>query len=78
MKFEHGRARSYFEKAAASLPDQDRASMFAAEIMATIYRELFDQISSVQFDVFRNRLGVSKKRRLQIALSIWLKSKLQR
>jgi 15-cis-phytoene synthase len=78
MKFEHGRARSYFDKADSSLPDQDRASMFAAEIMGTIYRELLDQISSVQFDVFRNRLGVSKKRRFQIALSIWLKSKLQR
>jgi hypothetical protein len=33
---------------------------------------------AVQFDVFRNRLTVSKSRRLQIALSIWLKSKLKK
>jgi len=78
MKFEHARAASYFDKAAASLPDGDRASMFAAEIMGAIYKELLDQIPAVQFDVFRNRLTVSKSRRLRIAFSIWLKAKLQR
>jgi phytoene synthase len=78
MKFEHARAASYFEKAAASLPDGDRASMFAAEIMGAIYKELLDQIPAVRFDVFRNRLTVSKSRRLRIAFSIWLKAKLQR
>ncbi len=78
MKYEHFRASSYFEKAAASLPDQDRPSMFAAEIMGAIYKELVAQIAAVQFDVFRNRLTVSKARRLQIALSIWLKAKFQR
>jgi 15-cis-phytoene synthase len=78
MKYEHARARLYFEKAAASLPEQDRPSMFAAEIMGTIYRELLEQIPAVQFDVFRNRITVSKSRRLKIAFSIWLKSKLKR
>lgn len=78
MTFEHARAASYFEKAAASLPDGDRASMFAAEIMGAIYKELLDQIPAVRFDVFRNRLTVSKSRRLRIAFSIWLKAKLQR
>lgn len=78
MKYEHSRARSYFEKAAGSLPDQDRPSMFAAEIMGAIYKELLDQIPAVQFDVFHNRLTVSKSRRLQIALSIWLKSKFKK
>lgn len=77
MKFEHARAQSHFAKAAAALPESDRASMFAAEIMGAIYRELLDQIPAVKFDVFRNRLTVSKWRRLQIAFSIWLKSKLK-
>jgi 15-cis-phytoene synthase len=78
MKYEHARARLYFEKAAASLPEQDRSSMFAAEIMGTIYRELLEQIPAVQFDVFHHRLTVSKSRRLKIAFSIWLNSKLKR
>ena len=78
MKHEHARARSYFDKAAASLPDQDRASMFAAEIMSAIYRELLDSIQAVQFDVYRNQIAVPKKRRARIALSTWLNSKLKR
>jgi 15-cis-phytoene synthase len=78
MKFEHARARSYFEKAAASLPESDRSSMFAAEIMSQIYRELLDSIAGLQFDVFRNRVTISKKRKMRIALAVWLKSKLKR
>ena len=52
--------------------------MFAAEIMGAIYKEMLEQLPSVQFDVFHNRLTVSKSRRLQIALGIWLKSKLKK
>jgi 15-cis-phytoene synthase len=78
MKFEHARARSYFEKAAASLPEADRAAMFAAEIMSKIYGELLNSIAGVQFDVFRNRVTISKKRKMQIALGTWLKSKFKR
>jgi phytoene synthase len=78
IKFEHARARSYFERAAASLPDQDRHAMFAAETMSAIYRELLDQIPAVKYDVYRNRLMVRKSRRMKIALKLWLKSKLRR
>ncbi len=78
MKHEHARAVTYFERAAASLPEGDRASMFAAEIMGSIYRELLDNIAAAQFDVYRNRITVPKMRRLKIALRIWLDSKLKR
>jgi len=78
MKFEHARAVSYFERAAAALPEVDRAAMFAAEIMGTIYRELLDNIAAAQFDVYRNRITVPKMRRLKIALRIWMDSKLKR
>jgi phytoene synthase len=78
MKFEVVRARSYFERADRSLPDQDRPAMFAAEIMSAIYRELLDQIPAVKYDVFRNRLAIPRSRRMKIAIKIWLKSKLKR
>jgi len=78
MKYEHSRAKSYFEKASASLPEQDRRSMFAAEIMGSIYKELLAQMPAVQFNVLGNRVSVSKTRRLQIALSIWFRSKVKR
>jgi len=78
MKFEYARARAYFEKAAASLPATDRPSMFAAEIMGAIYRELLDQIPTVQYNVYRNRLSVPKSRRLKVALNIWFNSKFKK
>lgn len=78
MRFEHARARSYFEKAAATLPEVDRKSMVAAEIMGAIYRELLDRIQAAQYDVFRNQVAVPKRRRLAIALSIWMKSRLKK
>ena len=78
MKFEYARARSYFEKAASSLPENDRPSMFAAEIMGAIYRDLLERLPGVQFDVFHNTLTVSTLRRMQIALRIWLRSRFNR
>jgi phytoene synthase len=78
IKYQQTRARSYFEKAAASLPDQDRKTVFAAEIMSAIYREMLDQISKVKYDVFRNHLSVPRRRRLQVALNIWLDSRFKR
>jgi len=78
MKFEHDRAVSYFERAAASLSGEDRPSMYAAETMAAIYRELLRHIQAASFDVYRNRISVPKKRRLQIALSTWASCKFSR
>jgi 15-cis-phytoene synthase len=75
MKYQFKRANYYFERAAATLPEQDRPSMVAAEIMGAIYHELLNKIPEVQFDVYRNRVSVSKMRRMKIALNIWLKSR---
>ncbi|HLG14603.1 MAG TPA: presqualene diphosphate synthase HpnD [Blastocatellia bacterium] len=78
MQHQYTRAKSYFDRAAELLPEKDRSSMFAAEIMGTIYRELLEAMDSVRFDVYRNRVSVPKSRRLKIALNIWLRSKFER
>jgi phytoene synthase len=78
MKHEHARARYYFESAAATLPEQDRGSLFAAEIMSAIYRELLDAIAAVQFDVYRNPITVPKMRKMKLALEIWSRAKFKR
>jgi phytoene synthase len=75
MKYQHKRARYYFERAAATLPEQDRAAMVAAEIMGAIYQELLEKIQDVRFDVFRNRITLSKLQRLKIAFRIWFKTR---
>jgi phytoene/squalene synthetase len=48
--------------------------MFAAEIMASIYRELLASIAAVRFDVFRNDIAVPKRRRLEITVKTWARS----
>jgi 15-cis-phytoene synthase len=78
MRFQVTRARTYFERAEACLSSQDRPSMFAAEIMGAIYREILEAIPALQYNVFRERATVSKKRRIQIALGTWFKSKVER
>jgi len=78
MKFQRTRAHSFFDRAAASLSDEDRPSLYAAETMAAIYRELLGKIEAAGFDVYRNRISVSKKRRLRIALSTWASCKFGR
>ena len=78
MKFEHSRAGYYYQAAAATLPEQDRASLFAAEIMKGIYGELLDSIAAVQFDVYRNRISIPKSRKMKIAIEIWSRTKFKR
>ncbi|HYL99688.1 MAG TPA: phytoene/squalene synthase family protein, partial [Blastocatellia bacterium] len=75
IKAQYSRAVSYFDRAAASLTDEDRGSLFAAETMGRIYREILDQVPEVRYDVYRNRITVPKKRRLKIAISAWIDCK---
>ena len=78
MKFEHSRAKTYFAKAAGSLPERTALRCSRPRSWARFTMELLEQIPEVQFNVFRNRVTVSKTRRLHIALSIWLKTKFKK
>lgn len=63
MQFEAARAKEFFARAAALLPREDRRAMVAAEIMASVYRSLLDQIERDGFHVFDRhyRLGKMQK-----------------
>ena len=65
MEFEAARAHQYFDAAARLLPAEDRRSMVAAEIMASIYRALLGRIERDGFRVFEKkyRLGRLEKAR---------------
>jgi phytoene synthase len=52
MEFEAGRAKEFFAQAAELLPPEDRHSMVAAEIMASVYRGLLRRMESDKFRVF--------------------------
>ena len=60
MEFEAKRAKELFATAAALLPREDRQSMVAAEIMASVYRALLGQIERDRFRVFEKDYRLSK------------------
>jgi phytoene synthase len=63
MEFEAGRAKEFFAQAAELLPPEDRHSMVAAEIMASVYRGLLRRMESDKFRVFEKdyRLNALEK-----------------
>ena len=60
MQFEAERARQFFARAADTLPPEDRRSMVAAEIMASIYRGLLRRMELDKFRVFEREYGLNK------------------
>ena len=60
MEFEADRARKFFAGAATILPPEDRRSMVAAEIMASIYRGLLRRMELDKFRVFEKEYALSK------------------
>ena len=74
LRFECERARSYYDRAAAQLPEADARSLVAAEIMGAIYFEILQRIERRGYDVFTERIRVPRPQRAAIALRIWLRS----
>jgi phytoene synthase len=60
MQFEAGRAHEFFSCAAKVLPNEDRRSMVAAEIMASIYRGLLRRMELDKFRVFEKEYSLNK------------------
>jgi 15-cis-phytoene synthase len=60
MEFEAARAEDFFSAAASGLPREDRRSMVAAEIMASVYHALLRRMRSDHFRVFDKEYRLSK------------------
>jgi phytoene synthase len=60
MEFEAARAEEFFAQAAALLPREDRRSMVAAEIMASVYRTLLRRMKADSFRVFEKDYRLSR------------------
>ena len=60
MQFEAARAEEFFSRAAALLPREDRRSMVAAEIMASVYHALLRRMKADRFRVFDKEYRLSK------------------
>lgn len=75
MRFCTGRARHYFQNAKQLLATEDRRSLFAAEIMGTIYYNLLETIEAAEYRVFDRTMTLPTRRKMWIALSIWARSR---
>jgi phytoene synthase len=75
MRFCGGRARRYFHQAGQLLAPEDRRSLFAAEIMGSIYYHLLEAIEASGYRVFDRIITLPTARKLWIALSIWTRSR---
>ncbi len=72
MSFQCDRARHYFDLARRLLAPEDRRAMVAAEIMAAIYWRLLELIWQRAYNVFGERVRLSRTAKLWTALSVYL------
>lgn len=76
MRHLYGLARSEYDQAQAALPAEDRPNMIAAEMMATIYREILEKMRAEGYPVFEKRVRLHPLRKgLILATSLakgWL------
>ena len=68
LAFEADRARSHYAAAARALPDRDRRSMLAAEIMGAIYRAVLEEWARRGHPVGGARVQLGKPRKIGLAL----------
>jgi 15-cis-phytoene synthase len=66
------RAREYYGRSCALLPDEDRRRLLPAEIMRGVYFETLTRIEARGYDVFSRRVRVPRPRQALIALREWL------
>jgi phytoene synthase len=72
MQFECDRARRYFDLAHQMLPPEDRRSLVTAEIMAAIYWRLLGRIQKRCYNVFGERVRLSRPLKLWTAVAVYL------
>jgi phytoene synthase len=74
MKFQDARAKSYYDKALAALPAEDRRAQRPGLIMAAIYKALLEEIERDGFRVLTQRVSLTPLRKFWIAWRTWLAS----
>jgi phytoene synthase len=72
MAFQAARAETYYARAVAELPPEDRRSMAAAEIMRRVYYRLLGKIRDDRFRVFDRFHRLNKLQKLAIVARVLL------
>lgn len=74
MAFQIERARDYYQRAFAALPQGDRKSQRAGLVMAAIYLTTLDEIEAGGCKVLTGRTSLTPIRKLWIAWRTWLRA----
>jgi phytoene synthase len=72
MRYQALRVREYYHKARKSLHPDERITIYAAEIMDSIYYRLLEKIELNDFNVYKKKIRVSPIHKLLITLKHWL------
>jgi 15-cis-phytoene synthase len=68
------RARRFYQLARQTLPAEDRGSMVAAELMGSVYWQLFNKLEANQFNVFgKQPVRIHKAQKLVLLFRSWLR-----
>lgn len=76
MRYQSYRARDYFHKARTALRPDEKPTIFAAEIMDSIYYRLLEKIELNDFNVYEKSIKVSNAHKLLTTLRHWLSVKI--
>jgi 15-cis-phytoene synthase len=69
-----GRARNFYRLARQTLPQEDRKSMVAAELMGAVYWQLLNKLEAGQFNVFGDEpVRLHKAQKLVLIFRAWLR-----
>jgi 15-cis-phytoene synthase len=71
MRFQATRAQTWYERAFAQLPKQDRKAQRTGLVMAAIYRTLLDEIARDGYKVLDRRTSLTPLRKLWLAWRTW-------
>ena len=78
IRFEAGKAREYYDKAAAALKAlaaKDRRALTVAEIMRAVYFRILQRIERGEHPPFGPRVRLSTTHRLLVAAGVWIRSR---
>ena len=78
LRFQVDRARAYFASGRRLLPYLPRRSRACPAALGLIYGGVLDRIEGAGYDVFRERIGLSKTAKLRLMAQAWLTGPLLR
>ena len=76
MKFQIERAHRYFESGARLFPLLDRRSRACPRTMSAVYRRLLGRIEAADYDVFSERISLSRTAKAALAAKLWIQSRI--